>query len=348
MNTHHYTIESQKVSIGFESMERFLSSAQTWHAPLVYICDSNVCDYYPFLKKLSPVFFIEPSEEKKTLSTLELLFHFFYEHEIDKSFTAIIIGGGITCDIGALASALWHRGIQHILVPTTLLSMTDAAIGGKTGVNFELKKNQVGTFYYPQQIIIDISLLQSLSYIEFRQGLAEIVKHAIGFNYDLFIQLEEEKVQKQLLSKQLPLDLLQNSIQTKISIIQQDSNEKNIRKLLNIGHTVGHAIELTSHIKHGDAVALGMIIELNMSIEMGYASKEIFSRLKRVIDVFQFPIERSFSYTDLFHAVLHDKKRNTTELDFPVVTGIGKSQLLRIKMEQWGAILSNVLTSHEP
>jgi 3-dehydroquinate synthase len=347
MNSLSYIIESSQVQILFTELTAFLKSKNDLSKPVVFICDSNVRDRYPFLEKISPVFFLNPSEENKSLSMLESVLSFFYEHEIDKSFTAIIIGGGITCDIGSFAASVWHRGIKHVLVPTTLLAMTDAAIGGKTGINFYSNKNQIGTFYHPQQIILDISLLQSLSDIEFRQGLAEAIKHGIGFNESLFYQLEDENVRSQLLQKQMPLSLLQDSIRTKISIITQDANEKNIRKTLNIGHTVGHAMELTCHIKHGDAVALGILTELKMAVLMGFVSDDIYQRTRKLITSYHFPVTMRLSFSELSNAILHDKKRNSGELDFPVLTGMGKCKIIRMNLSPWLDLLSKALQEDE-
>lgn len=324
-----------KSEIQFTDFSLFLSEIKNKN--VAFIIDKNIIQNYSFFSKLYPLFIFEAKEENKTLQQLTYIFDFLHKNNVDKSFTLCIIGGGITCDIGSLAASLWYRGIPHILVPTSLLAMTDAAIGGKTAVNFRQNKNLIGSFYTPHKIFIDLNFLKTLPSEEYRQGLAEIFKHAIALNEHLYYMLEKSK-------GTINRQILEESIKTKIQIVEQDFKEKGIRKLLNFGHTIGHAIEITHNIKHGDAVAIGMLLETKISHLYGHTSKTEFKKINSIVTKY-FPLVTSkLNKEKIIDAILYDKKKEDKHLYLPVIEKIGKSKIITIEISEYTKLLNLILS----
>lgn len=328
------TQESLKSEIQFTNVLSFLSEIKYKHA--AFIIDKNLMTSYPFFFELKPLYIIDAKEENKTLEQLTSIFNFLYKNNVDKSYTFCIIGGGLTCDIGSLAASLWFRGIPHTVVPTTLLAMTDAAIGGKTAVNFNQNKNLIGSFYLPEKILIDLNFLKTLPEEEYRQGLAEIFKHGIGLNEHLLQMLEKSK-------GIITREILEESIKTKIQIVEQDFKEKDIRKLLNLGHTVGHAIEITHNIKHGDAVAIGMLLETKISNLTGHTPDQEMKKVNSLLTK-HFPVKTSeLNKEKIINGILYDKKKENKYLHIPVIEKVGKSSLIKIEISEYVKLLNKIL-----
>ncbi len=326
--------EASKSEIQFTDFSSFLSEIKNKN--VAFISDKNLIATYPAFSKLHPLYIIEAKEENKTLEQLTSVFNFLYKNNVDKSFTLCIIGGGLTCDIGSLAASLWYRGIPHTLVPTSLLAMTDAAIGGKTAVNFNQNKNLIGSFYAPKKILIDLNFLKTLSTEEYRQGLAEIFKHGIGLNEHLLQMLEKSK-------GIITREILEESIKTKIQIVEQDFKEKGIRKLLNFGHTIGHAIEINHNIKHGDAVAIGMLLETKISHLTGHTPDQEIKKVNSILTKY-FPVKTSeLNKEKIINGILYDKKKENKYLHIPVIEKVGKSSIIKIEISEYVKLLNKIL-----
>lgn len=208
---------------------------------------------------------IPAGESFKTLETIAQLYDAALTHRLERSSTLLALGGGVIGDMAGFAAATWLRGINFVQVPTTLLAMVDASIGGKTGVNHPQGKNLIGAFYQPRWVYIDPLVLKTLPVREFRAGMAEVIKYGIIWDADLFAQLEQAPHLAAL--NDLDVDLLQTliirSCQAKVDVVSQDEKEAGLRAILNYGHTIAHAIEsLTGYVEinHGEAVALGMVV----------------------------------------------------------------------------------------
>ncbi len=292
----------------------------------VTICDEKVLKLYPELQQIKPLFAIRANEKTKSIRTLENIFEFFYQHKVDKSYTVIVIGGGVVCDMGALAASLWFRGIPFVLVPTTLLAMTDAAIGGKTAVNFKKKKNLIGTISLPEVVYIDTRFLSTLPRKEKQQGIAEIIKHALLLDKSLY--------EKLLHAKEIEEDIIKQSVLCKLNIIDKDLKENGIRRLLNAGHTIGHTLELTHNIKHGIAVAVGLSIETTIFYRMGLTDlstvKQVYELIERFID-----LPSVIDKEKVKQSLWYDKKKHQNTLVIPVIKEIGRAELATIEMNEF-------------
>ena len=241
-------------------------------APIAIISDENVSTLYaePLIKKLSnkaDLFTFPPGEKSKSYQTAFDIHQKLLKANFGRDSVIIAIGGGVVCDLAAFVASTYARGVKLILIPTSLLAMVDAAIGGKTAVNLPNCKNYVGTFYQPESIIIDPELLLTQPDDSYRLGLVEMVKHGLIYDSNHFDWIVEN-IEK-LLSKDLftLTKGIRDSCKIKLEIVQKDPHEQGIRSLLNFGHTIGHAIEAESdfEISHGKAVAFGILVEAHLS-----------------------------------------------------------------------------------
>jgi len=311
----------------------------------VFIVDKSVYQLYSsiFSKIQQPVYVYQASEKRKTLKSLEYIFNFFYDNAVDRGFTIVVVGGGITCDIGAMAASLWKRGCKLVLVPTTLLAMIDAAIGGKTAINFHSIKNSVGTFYHADKIWVDTKFLNTLPIEIYIEGIPEIIKHALSLNKNLLEQLIKINADSFGYVKNISDDIIYENIITKLSIVTSDPEEKNARKILNMGHTVGHAIELAYGLPHGTAVANGILLELKTLNLLGYIDDStVLTVSKELLNPF---ISRKIkkNIEPLIPFLMHDKKRNEDEISIPVVKSLGNTIIQNISINDFTKALQEVL-----
>lgn len=203
-------------------------------------------------------------EQHKTLETLSQIYDVALANRLERSSTFVALGGGVIGDMTGFAAATWLRGVNVVQVPTSLLAMVDAAIGGKTGVNHPHGKNLIGAFHQPRLVLIDPQVLQTLPVREFRAAIAEVIKYGVIWDAELFAQLEAAPQLDQLshLSAELLQSMLTHSCQAKAHVVSKDEKEAGLRAILNYGHTIGHAVEsLTGYqvVNHGEAVAIGMV-----------------------------------------------------------------------------------------
>jgi 3-dehydroquinate synthase len=270
---------------------------------------------------------IPAGEKNKSLSNVEKIWTILSKKGFDRKSLIINIGGGMVCDIGAFAASTFMRGISFIQVPTSLLAMADASIGGKTGFNFNGLKNTIGTFSVPLAVLSDTSFLSSLPPREFRSGFAEIIKHAIIVNTNFWDYL----LSMNLISpKENELDkILSLSSNIKCEIVRNDPYEKNERKKLNFGHTIGHAVEMSCHdsskpLLHGEAVAIGIIAESRMSFLSGYLSEAKFRDIENLIVKFKLPNKISSSHKEgILTKIKFDKKNSSQKIKWVFLEDIG-------------------------
>ena len=267
-------------------------------------------------------------EEHKNLSQIETIWSFLNRHQASRNDHVYIIGGGVICDMGAFAASTYKRGVPFSLVPTSLLAMVDASVGGKTGFNFNNLKNNIGTFSQPTAIYCDSQFLNSLKMDEKMAGMAEVYKHAIIGDRKLWNYLSNNSIET--------LDfetIIKKSTQLKYNIVKSDPFESNERKKLNLGHTVGHAIESyllnkNTSTLHGFAIAYGMILEAFISYKIGLSTKSIAEEIKvELTRFFKQLIEFNIDIDHVIDLMLNDKKNNTSKINFSLPKDIGEVQI---------------------
>lgn len=269
-------------------------------------------------------------EVYKTRATKSMLEDEMLAQGCKRDTCVIALGGGIVTDIAGFVSATYCRGIPVIYIPTTLLAMVDASIGGKTGVNTPQGKNMIGTFTQPIRVYIDVDFLETLDSTEFSNGVVELIKHAVIYDKKLFEELLENPLS--IYNKTILQEMIYRSCEIKGMIVEKDPEEKNMRQLLNFGHTVGHALESASNyqIKHGEAVALGMIIESAFSVELNLLNAISADKITRILRLHGLPLQfpENMSNTELLQYFKMDKKNINQEVYCVLLEDIGKPYVL--------------------
>lgn len=294
------------------------------------LCDDNTffnClpvlqNSHPIFKTI-PVIKIRSGEKRKTLKTCEAIWNELLLHRADRKSVLINLGGGVITDMGGFAASAFKRGIDCIHIPTTLLAMTDAALGGKTAVNISNYKNQVGSFIQPLLVFNFLPFLKTQSPRQLKNGLAEILKHGLISDANYFNQM----VRTEDFATQT---LIEHSINIKEKITLADPSEKAERKLLNFGHTIGHAVEAyfqsqRKDLLHGEAVAIGILCESFISTQQQGLSQEDFAVIKTSIDKFYDLKKFTFSIDDIFEYMLADKKNTDGRINFTLLKSIGNA-----------------------
>lgn len=268
---------------------------------------------------------IEAGEDAKTINTAVQLWEILAEFNADRKALLINLGGGVITDMGGFVASTYKRGIRFINMPTTLLCMCDASIGGKTGVDHLFLKNIIGTFAHPEAIFIDPNFLQTLPFQELRSGFAEMLKHGLIAD----VQHWKDLIQLETLTAESIAPFIEKSMQIKEAVVAQDFKEQNIRKTLNFGHTIGHAIESLflqkEHtIPHGEAVALGMIMETQLSIVENLIPEETgILIIENIRKFFPYISIGHFSNEEIINLMLNDKKNENGNILFSLLNQIG-------------------------
>ena len=273
---------------------------------------------------------IQAGEEYKNLETVSWLWKSFLEHGLDRKGTVIALGGGVIGDLTGFAASTYMRGIAWVGVPTTLLSMVDASLGGKTGFDLPEGKNLIGAFYPPKLVLADPQFLKTLPETELISGLAEVVKHGIISDPELF----------SLCSRGLNWvkdnleDVVKRAMGVKIKIIEEDPYEKGNRAALNLGHTIGHAVELVSkfELRHGEAVAIGMVVEAKYAEKIGLSNKGLSKVIENVLCDLGLPVDipKELSHAEILRAMRVDKKKHANAIRFALPVEIGKVELMDV------------------
>lgn len=265
---------------------------------------------------------LKPGEKYKTQATVDDVVHQMIGLEADRNTTLVGVGGGVVTDLTGYLASVYMRGIRFGFVPTTILALVDASIGGKNGVDVDVYKNIVGTIRQPAFLLHDHRLLASLPESEWVNGFAEIIKHACIRDAAMFRELEAHSIPFFQRNKKALADLIKRNTLLKTKVVQADEFEKNDRRLLNFGHTLGHALENQYNLTHGQAVAIGMVFASRMSEKItGFRHTE---RVKKLIDKYQLPISINYDQDKVFDVLKMDKKRAKKEMNYVLLEKIGK------------------------
>ncbi len=297
---------------------------QKYHHEKTYLITDSDCYHFCFPKiknafsQTPKILILNTGENFKTINSVIKIWDFLFEKKADKSSLIINLGGGIVTDIGGFAASTFKRGISFINVPTSLLAQVDASVGGKNGINYNGLKNQIGTINNPEKILISSDFLNTLNHQEFMSGFAEMIKHALIYDRshfdELILFIKKDYPKKNL--KKLNL-LIEKSVNIKLHFVKKDPFEKNIRKILNFGHTFGHAFESyfakkEIPLKHGEAVAHGMICDLILSVsKLNFPEKdfkEISNKILSIYPKIKIPEEDFKEISDIMKSDKKNKK----------------------------------------
>ncbi len=332
----------------------YLSSLQLGQKIMV-ISNPEIFNYYgeTVINSLNEAGFevfshvIPAGETYKTLDSISQVYDVTLKYRLERSSTLLALGGGVIGDMTGFAAATWLRGIDFVQVPTSLLAMVDASIGGKTGVNHPQGKNLIGAFYQPRLVFIDPMVLKTLPVREFRAGMAEVIKYGVIWNQNLFNQLEAQKNLDSLdnINLEILQEIVKKSCQAKVDVVNQDEKEAGLRAILNYGHTIGHAIEsLTGYnqINHGEAVAIGMVAAGRIAVKLGMWTEEMSQRQDNLIKKAALPerIDNTLKSQNIIETLQLDKKVKAGKVRFILPTNIGK---VDIKEEIPSEVINTVL-----
>ncbi|MCP4541788.1 MAG: 3-dehydroquinate synthase [Chloroflexi bacterium] len=270
---------------------------------------------------------VPDGEQHKTLSTIAALYDQFLDGNLDRSGTVLSLGGGVTGDMAGFAAASFMRGVPFAQVPTTILAMADSSVGAKTGVDLPQGKNLVGAFKQPVMVLIDPAVLQTLAEAEIRSGMVETIKHGVIGAPDLFGELESTVPD---LQSPISVAQLARSLQVKIDVIEQDPLEHGLRAVLNLGHTVGHALERLSDfsLRHGEAVGIGMVAAARIAVELGWAEPSLVERIEATLSAWGLTVRCPFFDANAIReAMAHDKKRRGRSLRWVLPRAIGEVEI---------------------
>lgn len=326
--------KSNKIELGMLTSSSFnlLLTTKYKDSKKIVIVDENTeQECWPFVlttfEALSDaeVILLPSGEENKVMEVCFQVWEAFTNYNIQRNDLIINLGGGVVTDMGGFIASVYKRGLDFINIPTTLLSIVDASVGGKTGINLGAHKNQLGVFSAPELTVCDPAFLHTLDPKELLSGKAEMIKHGLIASASLFNELINDK-------NEIPSErLIEAAIQIKSDIVDKDFKENGERKKLNFGHTIGHAIEgylleKQVEITHGECVAWGMLVESYLSFELAGLSAEELEKIETVIREMypKLPIEGS-DFNHLLQLMRHDKKNKGDKINFTLLNTIGKS-----------------------
>lgn len=323
----HHLSAMGEYDVIVDSVEQVTNSL---YANSIIATDENVAKHH--LKKINieRSIIIPAGEEHKNLETVSRLWKAFLENGLDRKSTVVAFGGGVVGDLAGFAASTYMRGIDWVAVPTTLLAMVDASIGGKTGFDLPEGKNLIGSFHPPKLVLADPSLLLTLSDRDLLSGMAEVIKHGIIADPELFALCSNgmDWIKNNL------EDVVKRAMAVKIRIIEEDPYEKGIRAMLNLGHTVGHAVELVSGFKlsHGEAISIGMVVEARYAASEGRAVRGLDEAIESTLSNLGLPtrIPEELSREEIIRAMRVDKKKNAKSIRFALPVEIGRVELVDV------------------
>lgn len=306
----------------------------------ILITDENVYNVHSKRFKGWNTIVLKPGEEFKIQSTLDSIIEQLIEMETDRKTTLVGVGGGVVTDITGYVASVYMRGLQFGFIPTSILGLVDASIGGKNGIDVGVYKNMVGVIRQPAFILHDMAFLNSLPQVEWENGFAEIIKHACIKDAKMFATLETNSLKTYQGRRKSICELIQQNAILKTKVVQKDEFEKGERRLLNFGHTLGHALENQYELLHGQAISVGMTYACHISEQLtGFKQTE---RVVSVLEKYNLPTYASFDKQKVFEVLKMDKKRERKEMNYVLLEKIGKGVVKSISLEQLEKIISKL------
>ena len=320
---------------GFSHLKEIVDIKNT-----IIITDENIFAAHQKKFKSYKTIVLKPGEEYKIQATVDSIIEQLIALGADRKTTLVGVGGGVITDITGFVASIYMRGIKFGFVPTTLLALVDASIGGKNGIDVGVYKNMVGITKQPSFILHDLIFLNTLPEAQWQQGFAEIIKHACIKDAAMFNDLQKHSLQYYRSKKKEACLLIQRNAKLKIKVVQQDEFEKGERKLLNFGHTLGHALENQYELSHGQAVAIGITYAANISKQLS-GFKQTDAVIK-TLEQYGLPTYASFNKQKVFDVLKMDKKRERKGINFILLEKIGKGVIKSIPLNQLEEIIQSL------
>jgi 3-dehydroquinate synthase len=306
----------------------------------IIVTDENVFRAHEKRFKNWKTIVLKPGEENKVQQTADSIIEQLIGMEADRKTALVGVGGGVITDMTGYVASVYMRGIKFGFVPTTLLSMVDASIGGKNGIDLGVYKNIIGVIRQPAFILHDMIFLNTLPSQEWENGFAEIIKHACIKDASMFRELESNSLAVYKSGKKVICELIQRNALLKTKVVQQDEFEKGDRKLLNFGHTLGHALENQYDLSHGRAISIGMTYASRISQQLnGFKDT---ARVANLLVKYGLPVHAEFDRQKVFDVLKMDKKREKTEMNYVLLEKIGKGVIRSIPVDELETIIKEL------
>ncbi len=309
----------------------------------IVITDENVYDIYKNDLKDFKVLVMPAGEEYKTWDTASNLIRQLIAHEAHRKTFLIGIGGGVVTDITGFIASVYMRGIRFGFVPSTLLGMVDAAVGGKNGINLELHKNMLGTVTQPDFILYDVNLLRSLSDLQWSNGFGEVVKYGAICDTRILSTLQKGDIRYFRKRPDMTGELIAGCVHVKNKLVNADEKEKGIRKILNFGHTAGHAFEVLYKMPHGHSIALGMLAACCISEQQNQLDPDVSRVLMEIMKQYELPTTLEFDPEQVMNVLQMDKKRDTNHIEYVLLDRLGKASVKPLSFDAIRAGLETFL-----
>ncbi len=331
MVTKKYSFSSKSIDCFFNTTFSMLEELVKKESAIL-ITDENVfakqADKFAGWKTIV----LKPGEQFKNQDSVNYAIDQLIQLRADRQSFIVGVGGGVITDIAGFVASIYMRGIKFGFVPTSILAMVDASVGGKNGIDVGVYKNLVGVINHPEFLLYDYSFLETLPNEEWINGFAEIIKHACIKDAAMFHLLQESTLASFQVSAEIIGRLIEQNVDIKYNVVANDERESGERKLLNFGHTIGHAIENTAKLPHGSAISIGMIVACAISEKVNNFSKEETEKIRGLLFKYQLPVDFNIDKEKTWDILLHDKKKSGTDISFVVLDKIGKASLKKISL----------------
>ncbi len=317
------------------SVGAYLSSGlSTIDKPPVLLVDEHVLCEHQDLFGCFKTITIPSGERYKNIQTVENIYRELINLEVDRSSMIVGVGGGLATDVAGYVASTYLRGIPFGFISSTLLGQVDASIGGKNGVNLDGYKNMIGNFRQPSFVWCDLSLLKTLSRKEYVSGIAEVIKYGVIWDIDFLNYLTDHMTELLSLDLKVLEHVVTFSSQIKVDVVQKDEKESDLRRILNFGHTIGHAIEREKKVLHGHAVSIGMVMAARLSFNLGLLPASDVDIIQKLVKSAGLPYEMDLDPEIIFQNIRKDKKKSGENIHFVLLDGLGKTLIKTISLSE--------------
>ena len=321
----------------FSQLENLVSKQNA-----IIITDDNIASLYKEKFNDWKAIVIKAGEENKQQHTVDGIITELIKLHADRDSIIIGIGGGVITDIAGYAACVYMRGIKFGFIPTSILAMVDASVGGKNGVDVGIYKNLVGVIKHPEFLLYDYSFLKTLPDEEWINGFAEIIKHACIKDAAMFTMLMDNSIESFKNSQEKTADLIKRNVLLKYNIVAGDEFEKGERKHLNFGQTLGHAVENSYQLPHGSAISVGMMAACAISEKLNNFSLSEKDKLRTLLQQYHLPVDLQFDKEKVWQVLLMDKKKSGTNMNFILLDSIGKAIIKAIPIDELHELFNNL------
>ena len=300
----------------------------------ILLVDENVLREHNDIFSPYPCITVPSGESYKTLQTVENIYRDLVKLEVDRSSLLVGVGGGLATDVAGFVASTYLREVKFGFISTTLLGQVDASIGGKNGVNLDGYKNMIGTIRQPSFVWCDLSLLKTLSRKEYISGIAEVIKYGAIMDAGFLHYLKDHMSGLLSLDNNVLKKVVITSAAAKVDIVQKDEKESGIRRILNFGHTIGHAIERDQKLLHGYAVSLGMVMAAKLSVKLGMLEEKDATMLEEILSAAGLPVQMDLDPEGIFSNIRKDKKKSGEAIQFILLEGLGNAVVRAIPIDE--------------